>query len=102
MIRHLEQCIRQPQSTSDQAELRLESDAHLAQVVTVHKSQGSEFTHACLVLPDTHVPVLTRELIYTGLTRAKAQLTWLVPNAEVMLQAVATPVSRSGGLGAAI
>jgi exodeoxyribonuclease V alpha subunit len=43
--------------------------------MTVHKSQGSEFTHTLLVLPEKHVPVVTRELIYTGITRAKKQLT---------------------------
>ena len=39
--------------------------------MTVHKSQGSEFDEALLLLPDQHTPVLTRELIYTGITRAK-------------------------------
>ena len=43
--------------------------------LTVHKSQGSEFTHAALILPDTLSPILTRELIYTGITRAKNWLT---------------------------
>jgi exodeoxyribonuclease V alpha subunit len=38
--------------------------------MTVHKSQGSEFAHAALVLPDRMQPVLTRELVYTGITRA--------------------------------
>ncbi|SDI44480.1 exodeoxyribonuclease V subunit alpha [Pseudomonas panipatensis] len=39
--------------------------------MTVHKSQGSEFTHAALVLPDALNPILTRELVYTGITRAR-------------------------------
>lgn len=39
--------------------------------MTVHKSQGSEFTHTCLILPDRLSPVLTRELVYTGITRAR-------------------------------
>lgn len=43
--------------------------------MTVHKSQGSEFDHTVLALPQTKVPVVTRELIYTGITRAKKQLT---------------------------
>ncbi|MDD2846714.1 MAG: exodeoxyribonuclease V subunit alpha, partial [Rhodoferax sp.] len=38
--------------------------------MTVHKSQGSEFAHVALVLPDRPVAVLTRELLYTGMTRA--------------------------------
>ena len=39
--------------------------------VTVHKSQGSEFESALLLLPDRYSPILTRELVYTGLTRAR-------------------------------
>ncbi len=39
--------------------------------MTVHKSQGSEFAHTALILPDALNPVLTKELIYTGITRAK-------------------------------
>lgn len=39
--------------------------------MTVHKSQGSEFTHTALLLPDNLSPILTRELIYTGITRAR-------------------------------
>jgi exodeoxyribonuclease V alpha subunit len=38
--------------------------------MTVHKSQGSEFTHTALLLPENLSPILTRELIYTGITRA--------------------------------
>lgn len=66
--------------------------------MTVHKSQGSEFDHVALVLPDKAAPVLTRELLYTGITRAKARLTLVVPQAVVLRQAVAQKVWRSGGL----
>jgi exodeoxyribonuclease V alpha subunit len=38
--------------------------------MTVHKSQGSEFEHVALVLPAEDMPLLTREVVYTGLTRA--------------------------------
>ncbi len=66
--------------------------------MTVHKSQGSEFDHVALVLPDRPVAVLTRELLYTGMTRAKTQLTLVVPQAPVLWHAVAVQVLRSGGL----
>jgi exodeoxyribonuclease V alpha subunit len=66
--------------------------------MTVHKSQGSEFDHVALVLPDRPVAVLTRELLYTGMTRAKTRLTLVVPQAQVLWHAVATQVLRSGGL----
>ena len=66
--------------------------------MTVHKSQGSEFDHVCLVLPDQPVAVLTRELLYTGITRAKTHLSLVVPRAEVLFKAVQAKVLRSGGL----
>ena len=66
--------------------------------MTVHKSQGSEFDHVCLVLPDQPVAVLTRELLYTGITRAKTRLSLVVPRAEVLFKAVEAKVLRSGGL----
>ncbi len=66
--------------------------------MTVHKSQGSEFGHVLLVLPPQPSPVLTRELIYTGLTRAKDRLTWWAPKPEVLLAACDVRVARSGGL----
>jgi exodeoxyribonuclease V alpha subunit len=66
--------------------------------MTVHKSQGSEFEHVALVLPDRITPVLTRELLYTGITRAKSQLTLVVPQSGVLRQAALQQVLRSGGL----
>lgn len=42
--------------------------------MTIHKSQGSEFDHTVIMLPDSVSPLLTRELLYTGITRAKKQL----------------------------
>ena len=67
--------------------------------MTVHKSQGSEFNHVLLVLPAQSSPVLTRELVYTGITRAKQRLTLWAPQPQVLLQACARRVWRSGGLG---
>ncbi len=67
--------------------------------LTVHKSQGSEFTHAALVLPDTFSPILTRELVYTGITRARAYLTLATPAGRpVLAQAVGAKVQRASGL----
>ena len=68
--------------------------------MTVHKSQGSEFHHVLLVVPAHDSPVLTREMVYTGLTRAKENLTLWAPRPEVLLQACSRRVLRSGGLGA--
>lgn len=63
-------------------------DVETAFAITVHKSQGSEFNHVVLVLPENRGPVITRELIYTGITRAKKNFTLLESGAEVFEQAV--------------
>jgi len=66
--------------------------------MTVHKSQGSEFDHVSLVLPDKVNPIVTRELVYTGVTRAKHWLSMLVADDEVLNQAITRRIERSGGL----
>jgi exodeoxyribonuclease V alpha subunit len=53
------------------------SDAQTAFSLTVHKSQGSEFEHTLFVLPKDDVKVLTKELYYTAITRAKSKFTLL-------------------------
>lgn len=63
-------------------------DVETAFAMTVHKSQGSEFNHVAMVLPETRSPVLTRELVYTGITRAKENFTLLESHANVLTQAV--------------
>ncbi len=49
------------------------SDYESGFAMTIHKSQGSEYSYVCMVLCATYNPVLTKELIYTGLTRAKSK-----------------------------
>lgn len=68
-----------------------------AYVMTVHKSQGSEFDHTALVLPTQFVPVVSRELVYTAITRAREKLTLYVREA-VLHQAIQTPTQRRSGL----
>jgi len=63
-------------------------DVVTAFAITVHKSQGSEFSHVALVLPENRSPVITRELIYTGITRAKENFTLLESSGDVFNQAV--------------
>jgi exodeoxyribonuclease V alpha subunit len=79
------------------ATARLE-DVEPVFAMTIHKSQGSEFDHVLLVMPQQPSPVLTRELIYTGITRAKDKLTWWAPSPHLVIQACDHRVSRSGGL----
>ncbi|MFT5594960.1 MAG: exodeoxyribonuclease V alpha subunit [Oceanicoccus sp.] len=65
--------------------------------MTVHKSQGSEFEHCALVLPDHNTQVLTKELIYTGITRAKKQLT-CIGKKTIIQHALMRKVQRASGL----
>lgn len=68
-----------------------------AYVMTVHKSQGSEFTHTALVLPDKFSPVVSRELLYTALTRAKQKLS-LYASESMVKMAIQTRIQRRSGL----
>lgn len=70
--------------------------------MTVHKSQGSEFSHTALVLPEKPNPVLTRELIYTAITRSKQTFTLLYSKDEVLRDALDRQVLRMSGLSAAL
>jgi exodeoxyribonuclease V alpha subunit len=69
--------------------------------LTVHKSQGSEFDHAALVLPNAFGRVLSRELVYTAITRARSRVD-VIGSAAVFAQAVRTPTRRDSGLAARI
>ncbi len=66
--------------------------------MTVHKSQGSEFSHTALVLPDALNPVLTKELVYTGITRAKHCFSLIEPRQGIFEEAVLRKVRRISGL----
>jgi len=68
-----------------------------AWVMTVHKSQGSEFDHTALVMPTQSLPVLTRELVYTAITRARRQLT-IYSEPGVFQRAVQLQTQRRSGL----
>lgn len=67
--------------------------------MTVHKSQGSEFEHTTLVMPDTMSPVLTRELVYTGITRARSFFTLAGTSPDFLAAAVKQRTHRASGLG---
>uniref|UniRef100_A0A831U720 Exodeoxyribonuclease V subunit alpha n=1 Tax=Geobacter metallireducens TaxID=28232 RepID=A0A831U720_GEOME len=69
--------------------------------MTVHKSQGSEFDRVLMVIPPVESPVLTRELLYTGITRARtAAGLWC--GEAVLRSAVARRVQRRSGLRKAL
>jgi exodeoxyribonuclease V alpha subunit len=66
--------------------------------MTVHKSQGSQFDTAAVLLPEPGSRILTRELLYTAATRARRRLI-LAGTEESIRAAVARPVARASGLG---
>lgn len=70
---------------------------HLAYAMTIHKSQGSEFKQVLLVLPEYESSVCTRELLYTGLTRAVDRLE-IWATASVLERTIQQKTKRSSGL----
>ena len=65
--------------------------------MTIHKSQGSEFDHTVLVLPDEPTPILTRELLYTGITRARKTLD-IFGHKKILKTATVRQVQRTSGI----
>lgn len=74
------------------------NDVETVFAMTVHKSQGSEFAHTALILPDALNPVLTKELVYTAITRGKHWFSLIEPRAGVFEEAVQRKVRRLSGL----
>lgn len=74
----------------------LRSQLELAYALTVHKAQGSEFDRIALVLPDHASPLLTREVVYTALTRARRAATILGSHAHLAAAARETTVRITG------
>jgi exodeoxyribonuclease V alpha subunit len=73
--------------------------AHLspAFAMTVHKAQGSEFDDVVLVLPEVDLPLLTRELVYTAMTRARRSVLLVGPQ-ELLARAVSRSIERHSGI----
>jgi exodeoxyribonuclease V alpha subunit len=69
--------------------------------MTIHKSQGSEFDRVLMLLPDHDSELLTRELIYTGITRAKAEAE-IWGDEEIFVKAVSRRIERKSGLREAL
>jgi len=67
--------------------------------MTIHKSQGSEFRHVVVSLPPSGSPILTRELLYTAITRARERIT-IITDEQVLREAISRKVSRASGLSA--
>jgi exodeoxyribonuclease V alpha subunit len=65
--------------------------------MTVHRSQGSQFDRVSVVLPALGSPLLTRELFYTAVTRARGFVR-VIGTADQVRAAVTTPAARATGL----
>jgi exodeoxyribonuclease V alpha subunit len=75
----------------------LRMHVELAFAMTVHKSQGSEFDEVALILPDEEIPLATREMLYTGVTRARRAVV-LVGTPALVTAAASRPGERFSGL----
>ncbi|HLU55450.1 MAG TPA: exodeoxyribonuclease V subunit alpha [Pseudonocardia sp.] len=73
------------------------SEVSTVHAMTVHRGQGSQFRRVTVVLPPAESPLLTRELLYTAVTRA-AEFVRVIGSEEAVRAAVARPVSRASGL----
>jgi len=76
-------------------QLRTVTSVH---AMTVHKSQGSQFRRVTLILPPPESPLLTRELVYTAITRASEGVD-VIGSPEAFARAVTRPANRASGLG---
>ena len=72
-------------------------DVETVHALTIHKSQGSEYEHAIVVLPDKPSRAVTRELLYTAVTRASDKVT-VIGSREVIKAAIRKPIRRATGL----
>lgn len=76
---------------------RLPRNMQTAFALTIHKSQGSEFTHTAIVLDASAEKLLSQELIYTAVTRAKKVVS-ILADSKALLQALTTRTVRRSGL----
>ncbi len=74
------------------------SSAETVFAMTVHKSQGSEFSHTALILPDQLNPVLSRELLYTAITRARHKFTLIESEQRIFDETINRQTVRLSGL----
>jgi len=79
----------------------LRTHVDIAFAITVHQSQGSEFDEVGLLLPTTDLPLLTREMLYTGITRARHNVT-IVGSTPLLRIAANRTAERFSGITTAL
>ncbi|MDZ7715027.1 MAG: exodeoxyribonuclease V subunit alpha [Balneolaceae bacterium] len=72
-------------------------DFDIAYALTIHKSQGSEFGKVALIVPDEHSKLLSRELLYTGISRARKAIN-IYGSSKVFKKGIQREIHRSSGL----
>ncbi|MFI5352514.1 MAG: exodeoxyribonuclease V subunit alpha [Candidatus Binatales bacterium] len=75
----------------------MRDDLELCYAMTVHKAQGSEFDTVALILPATDIPILTREIVYTAVSRARKSMT-IVGDEEILRLGISRKAERYSGL----
>ncbi len=76
----------------------LRGSLSLSYAVSVHRSQGSEYTTIALVLPAQEMRILTQEILYTAITRAKTGVV-VIGRRDIFLKGVQTRIRRACGIG---
>lgn len=64
---------------------------------TIHKSQGSEYDNVLIIMPDEYSPMLTKELLYTGITRSKNQVI-IASELDILIKTISKSINRDSGL----
>ena len=90
-------CFREPKGAFRRLSPYALPEHETAFAMTVHKSQGSEYDRVFLFLPESDNPILNRELIYTGITRAREKLT-VCSSKDVLARAISRKMERYSGL----
>ncbi len=93
----LQAWFRRPDNTLRPVALSRLPEHETAYAITIHKSQGSEFEQVLLLLPDTDLRILSRELVYTAVTRARRRLI-LHGDRKILARAVRRRAVRHSGL----
>jgi exodeoxyribonuclease V alpha subunit len=76
----------------------LREQLELCYATTIHKAQGSEFDAVAIVMPERDLPILTREALYTGVTRSRRSVV-IAGSEELLRTAIARGIERFSGLG---
>jgi len=84
-------------SSENKVSKNLLSDYESGYCITIHKSQGSEYDHVAIILPDNENSILSKELLYTAVTRAKKSVL-VVGSSQILKKSISNKTKRKTGL----